>query len=72
MRVIGRQQRETRGPQNVFGFSMNVLGAAKSFNQHSDQVGPGNQLQIITRRGVVVFLRLAQPTDTDHLIPQHA
>jgi hypothetical protein len=72
MGIIGRQQGETRGPQNVFGFSMNVLGAAKSFNQHSDEVGPGNQVQVVTCPRVVVLLRLAQPTDTGHLIPQRA
>jgi hypothetical protein len=70
MRVIGWQQGKTRGPQNVLGFSMNVLGAAKSFNQHSDEVGPGNQLQVVTCRWVVVLLRLAQPTDNGHLTPQ--
>jgi hypothetical protein len=72
MWVIGWQQRETRGPQNVLGFSMNVLGAAKSFNQHSDEVGPGNQPQVVTCRRVVVLLMLAQPTDNGHLIPQRA
>jgi hypothetical protein len=69
MRVIGRQQGQTRGPQNVLGFSMNVLGAAEAFNQLRDDVGPGNQPQLVTSRRVVVLLGLAQPTDNAHLIP---
>ena len=69
MRVIGWQQGETRGPQNVLGFSMNVLGAAKSFNQHSDEAGPGNQPQVVTCRRIVVLLRVGQPTDNGHLNP---
>jgi hypothetical protein len=69
MRVIGWQQGETRGPQNVLGFSMNVLGPAKSFNQHSDEAGPGNQPQVVTCRRIVVLLRLGQSTDNGHLKP---
>ena len=40
MRVIGRQQGKTRGPENVLGFSVNVLGAAKAVNQNRDDIGP--------------------------------